>query len=530
MIKLTVHDSVEVALQKAFPKPVAAAKRALAKYISVVESMLFDALQRGQTPEQRKLGLYEISLEQLANKGGQIGPKKIRVHKWLSDNDWDIVQTVVKGSKFSGQNSQVKLTSLVTVQNNLQVSAASLSAATTDEEIDAYLSGDDVSNIALFDHLYPEYNLEWREDKLRQLFDWVPVDVGSVKAYVYWLETESKLIKGPKKDLALRQALTILGVASVTKGYYLQRKKPSPFGRTYYEGTSVQNVNKELRRAMLGNCWEYDIRSSVVAWKMGYARGYLASSGLDQDLKKLFPATILYLEDKADFMATVLHYVFLESSPVQKNLRPKLLKKAFTAISFGARQTAKGWLDAAGNWTNPALVEILQNADDRMRFLSDDIVKSFIKEQNILDNYLYDLLKKFHPELLLEKYLQTDSGRPSKAKVMAYLYQHGETHVMDIVRQVALANGHVPIANVHDAIFFKRRLGVEVKSEIEWQMRQQTGNPYWHLTPKQLERYKPRSLNAEREGKEHKARIAAEEEVAKGYFSQSNFLTNIVIP
>ena len=53
MIKLTVHESVEAALQKAFPKPAATAKRALAKYISVVESMLFDALQRGQTPSPR---------------------------------------------------------------------------------------------------------------------------------------------------------------------------------------------------------------------------------------------------------------------------------------------------------------------------------------------------------------------------------------------------------------------------------------------------------------------------------------------
>ena len=67
MIKLTIHASVEAAMQQAFPKPAAAAKRALAKYISVVESMLFDALQRGQTPEQRKLGLYAISLDQLAN-------------------------------------------------------------------------------------------------------------------------------------------------------------------------------------------------------------------------------------------------------------------------------------------------------------------------------------------------------------------------------------------------------------------------------------------------------------------------------
>ena len=519
MIKLTVHESVEAALHKAFPKPAAAAKRALAKYISVVESMLFDALQRGLTPEQRKLGLYAISLEQLANKGGQIGPKKIRVHKWLTDNDWDIVQTVVLGTKFSGQNSLVKLTALATIQNSLQVPVQSLAAATTDEEVDAYLSGDDVSNIALFDHLYPEYNLEWRDEKLKELFDWVPVDVESVKAYVYWLETESNLIQGPKKDLALRQSLSILGIASVTKGYYLQRKKPSPFGRTYYEGTSVQNVNKELRRAMLGNCWEYDIRSSVVAWKMGYARGYLAASGLDQDLKKSFPSTLLYLEHKADFMATVSHYVFLDSSPVPKDLRPKLLKRAFTAISFGARQTAKGWLDASGNWTNPALVDILQNSEDRTRFLSDVTVKQFIKEQNVLDEYLYDLFKKFRPDLLLERYLQTDSGRPSKAKVLAYLYQHGETQVMDIVRKAALAKGLVPIANLHDAIFFKRRLGAEFKNAIEWQMREQTGNPYWHLTPKQIERYTPRSLNADRELGEHKERIAQEELLAKGYKS-----------
>jgi hypothetical protein len=526
VIKLSVHESVEAALQKAFPKPAAAAKRALTKYISVVESLLFDALQRRLTPEQRKLGLYSISLDQLANKGGQIGPKKIRVHKWLTDNDWDIVQTVVLGTKFSGQNSLVKLTALATIQNSLQVPVQSLSAATTDEEIDAYLSGDDVSNIALFDQLYPEYNLEWREDKLNKLFDWVPVDVESVKAYVYWLETESNLIQGPKKDLALRQSLSILGIASVTKGYYLQRKKPSPFGRTYYEGTSVQNVNKELRRAMLGNCWEYDIRSSVVAWKMGYARSYLAASGLDQDLKKSFPSTLLYLEHKADFMATVSHYVFLESSPVPKDLRPKLLKRAFTAISFGARQTAKGWLDASGNWTNPALVDILQNSEDRTRFLSDVTVKQFIKEQNALDDYLYDLFKKFRPDLLLERYLQTESGRPSKAKVLAYLYQHGETQVMDIVRQAALAKGLVPIANVHDAIFFKRRLGAEFKNAIEWQMREQTGNPYWHLTPKQIERYTPRSLNAERDLSEHKKRIEQEELLAKGYKSVfSNIFT-----
>ena len=87
MIKITVDSAVYEALQKAFPKPANTAHRALAKYISVLETMLFQSLHFEVTPMQRKLDLFAISLQQLANKGGQIGPKKQRVHAWLRDNN-----------------------------------------------------------------------------------------------------------------------------------------------------------------------------------------------------------------------------------------------------------------------------------------------------------------------------------------------------------------------------------------------------------------------------------------------------------
>jgi hypothetical protein len=112
--------------------------------------------------------------------------------------------------------------------------------------------------------------------------------------------------------MALRQAKTILGAASVFKGIYLQRRKPSDFGRIYYEGTSIQNVNKELRRAVLGNCWEYDIRSSVVSWKMGYAKVCLSVQPAAQDLRRAVLSDLCFLEDKDDFMATVRHECFQE--------------------------------------------------------------------------------------------------------------------------------------------------------------------------------------------------------------------------
>jgi hypothetical protein len=92
MIKITVDARVYEALQKAFPKPANSAHRALAKYISVLETMLFKSLHFAATPLQRKLDLFAISLQQLANQGGQIGPNKLRVHAWLRNNNLNLVE------------------------------------------------------------------------------------------------------------------------------------------------------------------------------------------------------------------------------------------------------------------------------------------------------------------------------------------------------------------------------------------------------------------------------------------------------
>ena len=60
MIRITVDSAVYEALQKAFPKPANTAHRALAKYISVLEAMLFQSLHFEVTPMQRKLDLFDI--------------------------------------------------------------------------------------------------------------------------------------------------------------------------------------------------------------------------------------------------------------------------------------------------------------------------------------------------------------------------------------------------------------------------------------------------------------------------------------
>ena len=519
MIKIIVDQKVYEALQKAFPKPANTAHRALAKYISVLEAMLFKSLHFAATPLQRKFNLFTISLQQLANQGGQIGPAKLRVHAWLRNNNFNLVESVITGSNLTGSVSQCKLTSLVTMVDTLAVEDKILTSISSDRELDQYLSGDEFSSYQLVNLLYPEIKRRASDAELDELFDLVPVDKESVKSYIIWLSTQAELVTLQKKSQSLRQARIILAIASVFNSNYLQRKKPSPFGRMYYEGTSVQNINKELRRAVLGDCWEYDICSSVVAWKMGWAKQYIDAREQGEDLRKVFSATLNFLEDKADFMGTVQYFTFGDRSPVHKDLQPKLLKQAFTAISFGARQNTTGWQNESGVWTNPAIVDIIKNGADRERFLADPTVQAYINEQSILDAHLYELVKLQRRDLLSKSFLQTPSGRPSKSKILAYLYQHDETEVMDIVCAVAAQHGREPIARVHDAIFFKRKINVELRHEFEMTMQERTKNPYWRLSHKQLERYEPRHLDLKMDEDAHKERIRLETIRAREHYA-----------
>jgi hypothetical protein len=149
---------------------------------------------------------------------------------------------------------------------------------------------------------------------------------------------------------------------------------------------------------------------------------------------------------------------------------------------------ALGWA-CTGRERTTAMVEIFRVKQERDRFLNDVSVVGFINEQGMLDDYLFNGIKQQRPDLLKLPYLQTQSGNPSKSKCVAFLYQHEETAVMEVVRAAVVAHGKTVLASIHDAIVTKEKLGVELLSEIEQLMRAQTGNRYWRLGAKQLKRY-----------------------------------------
>jgi hypothetical protein len=72
---------------------------------------------------------------------------------------------------------------------------------------------------------------------------------------------------------------------------------------------------------------------------------------------------------------------------------------------------------------------------------------------------------------------------------------------------------------VHDAIFFKRKLGVDLRHEMELCMQEHSKNPYWRLSHKQLERYEPRYLDLKKEKEAHKERIRLETIRAREHYA-----------
>jgi hypothetical protein len=489
MLTITIDPLVLATLQQSFPTPRTAAVKALNKYKALLEDLLFRATLRGQTNYERLLNCYSIPVSVLVQKGPHIGYDKVRLHKWLSDNKLDLIETVEKGSNLTGRVSMIKLTELAWLdQPDVDVSIA-ISQVQSAAELSTVLCTDSQENSNAFSTLYPDYYQYLDPKSLHQVFDVLPINIPSLEAYISWLCNGATLISTGRLQSYKKQATDILKVAKHTGGFLPQRKKLSPFGRTYYAWNSVQNVNKELRRAMLGNCWEYDIRSSVVTWKMTFAQELTDELYPTKECRRMFWASTLYLEDRADFMRDVRRQMFpLEKIlPVEK--QEKRIKDAITAISFGARAKAVGWLPEKGKWINPALREIIKNPAQRAAFLNAAVIQQFVKEQSMLDNYLAQGMKEELPMLYYGP-LITRNVMPSKSKAVAYLYQHSEAQVMKTAIDVLALHGIKPIALIHDAFITRNKLSMYQRDEIHHALRTSTQNKFWSIKPTKLEGYR----------------------------------------
>ncbi len=482
MIQIKIDSSVLAALKKAMPKT-DKAERALGKYVATLETMMDKSLLRANDNNYRFFKRFQLSLHELMRATGEvrIGGRRTYLHKWLDDNNLalvNVVKTGLKGDTFS----VVNLTSIATATDAVQATAL---AKMSVQSLEAFLNDKTVADQAYFDRFFPKFrSLSKRE--VRKQYDWCEIDVGSLKEYVFRLVHKSDELNAVERDRTLKQAETILRIAQFTNGRLPQRKNNNFFGRNYYYGLSVQSARKSLREAMLGDCYEYDLRSSVISWKLGFAEMLLKHEGSREKLSDAFGATQAYLDDKQIYVNDVREQTFGADIAGDAELKNSLIKEALTAMSFGARMHTQGWIDASGNVMSPALVTIIKDARACKLFVASDFVKLFWAEQKRLDRFIFRHFTTVDKSLASSIRLQTESGLVSKSKVLAYLYQHAETFVMDIVRKELKIRKHAVVANVHDGIYVRRRIARKIKAEIERRMRGTTGIRYWAFKEERL--------------------------------------------
>ena len=467
MLKIEIIDPIVLTSLKAkFPKA-NSAENALDKYVALLGDMLTESELRGVTPFNQKFNTYSISLSELNKQSPTITAKKkkIRIHKWLVDNKLALVNVEIKGSSFG---------------INQGLSIVSISKLITVEEVDDRIDPD-----TAFNKLHPNFeDIPYSEKDI--YYDSCSVDTASLDNYIHNLLAR-KLSNQDRT--AYVQAMRISAAAAKYKDkIYYQKKKLSLFGRTYYEGLSVQNVRKDLRAAMLGNCFEYDMCSSVVAWKLGYAKACIdANKKLKgKTVQTAFPMCYQYWKDKSVLINAIKAHVFINSHYDDEE-QTKLIKSAMTALNFGARLSTFEFENEEGENQKVAIAEIFNdNKDERDRFLHFPEVKAFVSEQTLLNKTIMAIEKIAQPNLSAMPFLVNKRGLLHQQKTLAYLYQHAETHVMDIVRAYAKQNNITVLANIHDAIIFKTKLKNSVIKQIHTDIVNQTGNNYWLLKEKKL--------------------------------------------
>jgi hypothetical protein len=290
--------------------------------------------------------------------------------------------------------------------------------------------------------------------------------------------------------------MEILRLATITGGKFLQRKKESAFGRVYYSGISIQNVNKQLRAAILGDSFELDLRSSVIAFKQRAAQKLIDERVPGVRIRQLFNSSCAYIEERNFFIKMMLPTIFGNNCELSHEKQNKIIKEAFTAIGFGARVNSNAWMLANGKWKRSALKEIIKNPEWYQNFINITEVKNFISEQEILDDYFYEMVQKDCPDVLNRQDLKAGT-RISTSKLMAVIYQSSETEMMNFARQHLADIGKPAIASIHDAVVVKRRLSSEQLFDLNDALRRQFGNEFLTLRQREIHGYKRQRIDQE---------------------------------
>jgi hypothetical protein len=161
-----------------------------------------------------------------------------------------------------------------------------------------------------------------------------------------------------------------------------------PYGRIYYKGVNPMNMSSEVRRAVIGNYYQYDLNASVYAIKLILAKDILKQ--INHPYTGMFTYTKDYIDRKNKIRQQLVDDC-LQDMKLPRNKKLDVIKNAITAIGFGAHITESSWKNEDGEREYPALHEIIMNKQDREKFQQHSFVVEFVKEQKELTDFIVNV-------------------------------------------------------------------------------------------------------------------------------------------
>jgi len=391
---------------------------------------------------------------------------------------------------------------VISLGNNLQQKVSKVQLHYSLEEITRYVG----TPIEYVQCVYGDY-----KDQISDQTSWVDIDLDNLARYIEQTQQAVQVHHSDNYQAELQRNLNhALGISLIAlaldgKMPHIARPEVSAFGREYYVGPNLQIVPKRVRLAALGPCWEYDLNSSAVAWKLSVYRQICDL----QNLKFEAFETLEYIDHKARIRQRVAQSVF----DTDEEWAVKIVKQAITAIGFGATAHTAHY-EHNGRWRVPALATVITAENRLHRFLQDPWVANFIQEQRLQNRTILDYYRQQGQDSQWRQIpeLCNTAGRLMPNSVMAYLYQQAETELMNTVRQF------IPMENilltVHDCIYTRTAIPGPQLREIRAALRSQ--GQYISIGQEQHTACLPLKTEIEL----HRERIKQEEQLAAQRFAR----------
>jgi hypothetical protein len=361
-----------------------------------------------------------------------------------------LADIIVKGQRFyvwkTFQSFPERIFDIIATGNNIHKELSMAQSRHTLEEV--------LMAAGTPEELWNEiYQNQYAQELLTNDYDVVAIDQRSLGNYIksnLALDRDNprnstNLVEEWDRNLKHAQKLWMLAQAG--DGDLIQIRNESQFGRKYYKGPNLQNTPKMVRHAALGACHEYDIESSVFAWKLSWFREICKLHNTSIKM----PATLEYLDHKVALRKRLALTVFDTTA----DWAIKAIKEFVTAIGFGAPLRSAGYV-ADGQYQKPALAQIITAKTRLDRAMSDPWVQEFVQEQNSMNDAVVALARvNMVDELKQVPELWEKGGKKLKPNsIVSYLYQHAEREILDWAEEFC-ADRDV-LLTVHDCIYTRR--------------------------------------------------------------------------